>query len=137
MESSDSPSTPGTEDPQTPVGPGVDNVPPPAPDEDPAARTDEQEADHDPTPASQDAPAEDIEQTPLTPPEGDVANSVHRQAPAPPEWQSGDASPADTEQDRAPVQTAGGSTDGLSPGTQADDNVEDEGGDPNPDDSDR
>lgn len=126
-------------DPVPPVAP-VDPAAPEEPGEDPSARTDEQEAEHDPTPTSQDAPAEEIEQTALTPGgTGDPANQVHRQAAPPADWQSGEPSPGDEAQDRGPVQTAGGSTDGLStpaPVEEAEEPVE-EDGEPNPEDVDR
>jgi hypothetical protein len=119
--------------PETPEGPGVENQDP-ANEVDPAARDEagDQEA-QDATPLSQDVPADQVEQTPLQGGQaGDPANQVHQTAPAPPEWQSGDPEVKEgAPSDRGPTQTAGGSTDGLSPNTTSDvgDGDEGDGGD--------
>lgn len=98
------------------------------PPEDPASRTPEQDAEHDaaePTPGQQEG--DPIEQDPGV--GNDNPDAVHRTSPPPADWQSGEPSPQVEGADRA-VQTAGGSTDGLSVGTTADNPSE--GGQPAP-----
>lgn len=141
-EAGSNPAPQGADDPKTPEGPGVENAETPTVEQDagvdPAARDESAEADAaSATQTSQEVPAEQVEQQPSQA-AGNPADQVHRDAPPPADWQSGNPEPGDAAQDRAPTQTAGGSTDGLSAGTQADEGEEsEESADPNPDDTDR